>query len=59
MLELNKVMLVGNLTRDPELSYVASGTALAKLGIASPSRSDISINLSVIFITAPSLHAST
>ncbi|MBN1868777.1 single-stranded DNA-binding protein [Candidatus Sumerlaeota bacterium] len=34
MLELNKVMLIGNLTRDPELSYLPSGTALAKLGVA-------------------------
>jgi len=34
MLELNKVMLIGNLTRDPELSYLATGTALAKLGLA-------------------------
>ena len=34
MLEMNKVMLIGNLTRDPELSYIASGTALAKLGVA-------------------------
>lgn len=34
MLELNKVMLIGNLTRDPELSYLATGTALAKMGIA-------------------------
>jgi single-strand DNA-binding protein len=34
MLELNKVMLIGNLTRDPELSYLPSGTALAKLGLA-------------------------
>ena len=34
MLEMNKVMLIGNLTRDPELSYLANGTALAKLGLA-------------------------
>jgi len=34
MLELNKVMVIGNLTRDPELSYLTSGTALAKLGLA-------------------------
>lgn len=34
MLELNKVMLIGNLTRDPELSYLATGTALAKMGLA-------------------------
>ena len=34
MLELNKVLLIGNLTRDPELSYLANGTPLAKLGLA-------------------------
>lgn len=34
MLELNKVMLVGNLTRDPELNFLPSGTALAKMGLA-------------------------
>lgn len=34
MLEMNKVMLIGNLTRDPELSYLANGTPLAKLGLA-------------------------
>jgi len=33
MFELNKVLLVGNLTRDPELSYVPSGSALAKIGM--------------------------
>ena len=33
-LELNKVMLVGNLTRDPETSFIGNGTALAKLGMA-------------------------
>jgi len=30
----NKVILMGNLTRDPELRYTGSGTAIAKLGIA-------------------------
>ncbi|NQU42689.1 single-stranded DNA-binding protein [bacterium] len=34
MLELNKVMLIGNLTRDPELSYTSSGSAIAKMGLA-------------------------
>jgi single-strand DNA-binding protein len=34
MLELNKVMVIGNLTRDPELSYIPSGMALAKMGLA-------------------------
>lgn len=30
----NKVILVGNLTRDVELKYTPSGTAIAKFGIA-------------------------
>lgn len=34
MLELNKVLLVGNLTRDPELKYLPSGTAIADLRLA-------------------------
>jgi single-strand DNA-binding protein len=31
---LNKVLLIGNLTRDPELRYIPSGTAVAKFGLA-------------------------
>ena len=31
---LNKVFLAGNLTRDPEVRYTPSGTAVAKLGLA-------------------------
>ena len=31
---MNKVILSGNLTRDPEVRYTQSGKALAKLGIA-------------------------
>ncbi|MFP6885638.1 MAG: single-stranded DNA-binding protein, partial [Roseibacillus sp.] len=34
MANLNKVMLIGNLTRDPELKYTAKGVALAELGMA-------------------------
>ena len=34
MAALNKVMLIGNLTRDPELRYTPSGTAVAELGLA-------------------------
>ena len=33
-MNLNKVFLAGNLTRDPELRYTANGTALCKMGIA-------------------------
>jgi len=34
MASLNKVYLMGNLTRDPELRYTPSGTAVASFGIA-------------------------
>lgn len=34
MPDLNKVYLAGRLTRDPELRYLQSGTALCKLGLA-------------------------
>ncbi len=34
MANLNKVMLIGNLTRDPELRYTPKGTAVAELGLA-------------------------
>lgn len=34
MATLNKVFLVGNLTRDPEVSYLPSGKALAKIRMA-------------------------
>lgn len=30
----NKVILIGNLTRDPELSYTQSGSALVKFALA-------------------------
>lgn len=34
MANFNKVILAGNLTRDPELRYTPKGTAVARLGIA-------------------------
>ena len=34
MANFNKVILMGNLTRDPELRYTPKGTAIAKLGLA-------------------------
>lgn len=34
MANLNKVFLIGNLTRDPELRYTPSGTPVANLGLA-------------------------
>lgn len=34
MASFNKVILMGNLTRDPELRYTPKGTAIAKFGLA-------------------------
>jgi single-strand DNA-binding protein len=34
MASLNKVLLIGNLTRDPELRYTPGGTAVATFGLA-------------------------
>lgn len=34
MASFNKVILMGNLTRDPELSYTPQGAAVCKLGLA-------------------------
>ncbi|MFA9477556.1 single-stranded DNA-binding protein [Phycisphaerales bacterium AB-hyl4] len=34
MPNLNKVMLMGNLTRDPEMRYTANNTPVTKLGLA-------------------------
>lgn len=33
-MNLNKVMLIGNLTRDPQLRYTPNGTAVAEFGMA-------------------------
>jgi len=38
MPELNKVIIAGRLTRDPEMRQLPSGTALCKLGLASSRR---------------------
>ena len=35
MASLNKVLLIGNLTRDPELRYIPSGSAVASFTVAS------------------------
>jgi single-strand DNA-binding protein len=34
MVAVNKVLLLGNLVRDPELRYTASGTAVATFSLA-------------------------
>lgn len=34
MASFNKVIIMGNLTRDPEVRYIPSGTAVTDLGIA-------------------------
>src|SRR3954464_706403 len=34
MASFNKVILIGNLTRDPEVRYTPKGTAVAEIGLA-------------------------
>ena len=34
MASYNRVVLVGNLTRDPELRFISSGTAVTEIGLA-------------------------
>ena len=34
MASFNRVILMGNVTRDPELRYLASGSAVCELGMA-------------------------
>ena len=34
MASFNRVILVGNLTRDPELRYIQSGMAVSEIGLA-------------------------
>ncbi|MFM8952551.1 MAG: single-stranded DNA-binding protein, partial [Planctomycetaceae bacterium] len=34
MASFNRVILMGNVTRDPELRYIASGTAVTDIGLA-------------------------
>lgn len=34
MSSYNRVILMGNLTRDPELRYISSGTAVSEIGLA-------------------------
>jgi single-strand DNA-binding protein len=34
MASFNRVILMGNLTRDPELRYIPSGTAVTEIGLA-------------------------
>lgn len=38
MAGLNKVMLIGNLGRDPEMKYTASGLAIANMSLATTSK---------------------
>ena len=34
MASFNRVILVGNLTRDPDIKYIPSGTAVSEIGLA-------------------------
>ena len=52
MSSLNKVILIGNLTRDPELRYTPSGTALCKFGLAVNRKSKEKEEVTFVDITA-------
>ncbi len=54
MATYNKVVMIGNLTREPELKYTTAGTALCKFGIATNrkfKRGDGSPGEEVCFVT--------
>lgn len=54
MASYNRIVIVGNLTRDPELKYTPAGTALCKFGIATNrkfKRGDGSPGEEVCFVT--------
>ena len=50
MASFNKVILLGNLTRDPQLKYLPSQTAVAEFGLAvnraGPTTADLKISMS-------------
>ena len=55
MASFNKVILLGNLTRDPQLSYLPSGTAVCEIGLAVNNRytgADGQVRENVCFIDA-------
>ena len=55
MANINRVVLVGNLTRDPELRHTPSGTAVCKLRIAVNTRmKDGATGQWMLNVTAPS-----
>ena len=59
MASLNKVMLLGNLTRDPELKYSANGTPIATFGFAVNTKSGEKEDVLFIDITAFGRQAET
>lgn len=59
MASLNKVLLMGNLTRDPELRYAKSGTAMASFGLAVNTKSGEKEETLFIDVTAFGRQAET
>ena len=65
MANYNKVILIGNLTRDPELRYTQSGLAIAKLGLAvnrtrrDPTTSEVKEEVTFVDLTAFDKQAET
>jgi single-strand DNA-binding protein len=52
MSSFNKAIVMGNLTRDPELRYTQSGTAVATFGVAINEKYDGKENVVFIDVTA-------
>jgi single-strand DNA-binding protein len=59
MASFNKVILLGNLTRDPELKYAANGTAIATFGMAVNTKSGEREDVLFIDVTAFGRQAET
>jgi len=65
MANYNKVILIGNLTRDPELRYIPNGTAIGKLGMAvnrtwrDPETSEVKEEVTFVDLTAFGKQAET
>ena len=59
MASLNKVILLGNLTRDPELRYAPNGTPVARFGLAvnthAPDKATSARKRSALWILLPSV----
>ena len=57
MASLNRVLLIGNLTRDPEVRYIPSGTAVAELGLAVNESFRNKVEMAIVFLSDPAVRS--